>query len=607
MTDTTTGRAPEAGTALDARGLLGWARRCVERLRQYREEINSLNVFPVADSDTGTNLLHTMRAAVDQAEGEAAWTSEGGGSTGAREIAVALGHGAVHGARGNSGVILSQVLRAVGEAATFTVVDANTLRRALRTAVSLVDHALSDPVEGTIVSVLRAAASGAGRSTASTLVEVARSAADAAAEALDQTTTQLPALRRAGVVDAGGRGLLVLLDTFVEVLSGEAPERREYAPRDGAAVDTGGLEVTTAVPSRGSGRRRPEAPADHEGPRFEVMYSLRHSEESRVDELRGTLRELGDSVVVVGDGAAGDAGRWTVHVHTDEVGGAIECALGLGRVSEIRVTDLFEEQSEFDGPEPEGEAASDAREADGSAGAAGDASGTDEPRGLAPDEGAEDDEPLRRVVAVVEPGPLADLFESAGACVVDPDDDADGAVEDVLAVAGAELVVLPNGHFTRTQIVHLDAALRDSGRHVLIVPTASVVQGLSALAVHDPTTSLSVDGFAMADAAAATRHAHLVRADRAALTLVGRCEPGDLLGMLGHDVALIGTDPAEVVCRLVDVMLGSGGELVTLLLGDEFGADAEAVGDRVRREHPDVEVAGFPAGAGDVLAWIGVE
>ena len=150
-------------------------------------------------------------------------------------------------------------------------------------------------MEGTIVSVLRAAASGAGRSTASTLVEVARSAADAAAEALDQTTTQLPALRRAGVVDAGGRGLLVLLDTFVEVLSGEAPERREYAPRDGAAVDTGGLEVTTAVPSRGSGRRRPEAPADHEGPRFEVMYSLRHSEESRVDELRGTLRELGDS------------------------------------------------------------------------------------------------------------------------------------------------------------------------------------------------------------------------------------------------------------------------------------------------------------------------
>ena len=107
MTQDTT--SPEGtGDTLDAPGLLGWARRCVDRLRQYREEINSLNVFPVPDADTGTNLLHTMRAAVDQAVGEAAWTAEAGGTAGAREIAVALGHGAVHGARGNSGVILSQ-------------------------------------------------------------------------------------------------------------------------------------------------------------------------------------------------------------------------------------------------------------------------------------------------------------------------------------------------------------------------------------------------------------------------------------------------------------------------------------------------------------------
>src|SRR5699024_4244198 len=131
------------------------------------------------------------RAAVDRAEGEEAWITEGGGTAGAREIAVALGRGAVHGARGNSGVILSQVLRAVGEAATFTVVDAATYRRALRTAVTLVDNALSDPVEGTIITVLREAAAGAGRSTATSLVEVARAAADTAADALERTTGQL--------------------------------------------------------------------------------------------------------------------------------------------------------------------------------------------------------------------------------------------------------------------------------------------------------------------------------------------------------------------------------------------------------------------------------
>src|SRR5699024_2956544 len=169
-------RVEDRPSTLDAHGVLTWARRCVELLAEHREEINSLNVFPVPDSDTGTNLLYTMRAAVDRAEGEEAWITEGGGTAGAREIAVALGRGAVHGARGNSGVILSQVLRAAGEAATFTVVDAATYRRALRTAVTLVDNALSDPVEGTIITVLREAAAGAGRSTATSLVEVARAA-----------------------------------------------------------------------------------------------------------------------------------------------------------------------------------------------------------------------------------------------------------------------------------------------------------------------------------------------------------------------------------------------------------------------------------------------
>src|SRR5699024_9110708 len=248
-------RVEERPTTLDALGLLGWARLCVEQLAAHREEINALNVFPVPDSDTGTNLLHTMRAAVDEAEGEEAWTSEGGGTAGAREIAVALGHGAVHGARGNSGVILSQVLRAVGEAATFTVVDASTYRRALRTAVTLVDNAISDPVEGTVVTVLREAASGAVRSSAATLVEVARA----------------------------------------------APGR----PADARP----GRDVPAEVPAAPADDHEPEA-----GTQYEVMYSLTHTDDARADELRSALRALGDSVVVVGDGGTGDRARWAVHV-----------------------------------------------------------------------------------------------------------------------------------------------------------------------------------------------------------------------------------------------------------------------------------------------------
>ncbi|MGN0100391.1 MAG: DAK2 domain-containing protein [Dietzia sp.] len=574
-------------STLDAHGLLTWARRSVELLAAHREEINALNVFPVPDSDTGTNLLYTMRAAVDRAEGEQAWIAEGGGTAGAREIAVALGHGAVHGARGNSGVILSQVLRAVGEAATFTVVDASTYRRALRTAVTLVDHALSDPVEGTIVTVLREAASAAGRSSARSLVEVARAAADAGADALDRTTSQLAALRRAGVVDAGGRGLLVLLDAMVEVLTGAAPERPVYfTPPDPVAASAAVRASDDARPGTGAAGTCGAEDAGR-GTRYEVMYSLTHSDDARADELRAALRMIGDSVVVVGDGGTDVNARWAVHVHTDDIGGAIETALPLGRVTEIRVTDMLD---------PVGARHRDAGDDAGDTGAVARRGGPGGETGV------------RRVVAVVPDGPLADLFSEAGAATVDPGENGDGVIDAVLAVEADELLVLPNGELSRDRISALDAALRDSVGHALILPTASVVQGLAALAVHDPATTLSLDGFSMADAAAGTRHAHLVRADQDALTLVGRCSAGDLLGVVGHDVALIGTDPVESVCALVDRMLSSGGELVTVLFGDEYDEAArDSALTRLRGDHPDIEVVGYAAGPGRASAHVGVE
>lgn len=566
-------RVEERPSSLDAHGLLGWARRCVEQLATHREEINALNVFPVPDADTGTNLLYTMRAAVERAEGEQAWIAEGGGSAGAREIAVALGHGAVHGARGNSGVILSQVLRAVGEAATFTVLDASTYRRALRTAVTLVNHAISDPVEGTIVTVLREAAAGAVRSSASSLAEVARAAADAGAQALDRTTSQLPALARAGVVDAGGRGLLILLDTMVEVLLGQAPERPDYFIPAGPLTDA----TTRPDPSdTATGRDGAE-----EKTRYEVMYSLTHSDDARADEVRSALRTLGDSVGVVGDGGTGDNARWAVHVHTNDIGTAIEVALPLGRVTEIRVTDMLDPVRP-----PAADGSLDGHDHAGGHGRI----------------------PERAVVAIVPSGPLADLFAEAGAHTVDPGENADGVVEAVLAVSAEELLVLPNGELSRAQIGALDAALREVDGQALILPTGSAVQGLSALAVHDPSTTLSLDGFGMADAAAATRHAHLVRAEQDALTLVGRCAAGDLLGVVGHDVALIDTDLVNAVCALADRLLSSGGELVTLLLGEEYDeAGSEAALSRLRNRHPGVEVVGYAAGPGRVLAHVGVE
>ncbi|MFD3743231.1 DAK2 domain-containing protein [Nocardia sp. NPDC058633] len=241
--------------SLDGPDLLVWARSCRTGLELRRAEIDALNVFPIADSDTGTNLLATMRAAVataDRAVLEAtSGTPERQVGLGALDrdpscpgdhdakaaivdgpsahlIARALARGATTGARGNSGIILSQVLRGIAEAVVDGPLTGERLRVALRRSAVLVRTGLSAPVEGTILTVLDRAAVAAAESPDRSLVTVARSAADGAARALSETPAQLGVLRAAGVVDAGARGLLVLLDCLVAEVCGEAPERVRY-------------------------------------------------------------------------------------------------------------------------------------------------------------------------------------------------------------------------------------------------------------------------------------------------------------------------------------------------------------------------------------------
>ena len=194
---------------IDGAQLLSWARRTVQVLKVHREEINRLNVFPVPDSDTGSNMAHTMSAALENAE-----TVESPASC--ADIASALAVGSIKGARGNSGVVLSQVLRGVAQAAAEGDLDAASVADALSNAVVYVERAITDPVEGTIVTVLRKAATAAqealsGAAGESPLDAVTSAAVTAAEEALEQTPSQLAELRDAGVVDAGGRGLVLLL------------------------------------------------------------------------------------------------------------------------------------------------------------------------------------------------------------------------------------------------------------------------------------------------------------------------------------------------------------------------------------------------------------
>lgn len=580
---------------VDGTALLRWGRTCLAGLEHRREEINALNVFPVPDADTGTNLLATMRAAVEA--GEAAANADG---SAARAVAVAMAHGATVGARGNSGIILSQVLRGVADAVDGGPFTADSLRAALARASGLVREALSVPIEGTILTVLDRAAEAAAQCPDQELANVALAAADGAAKALGDTPFQLGVLRRAGVVDAGARGLVVLLDSLVTVTRGEAPARPEY-PRPAVARS---------------------APADDAEPRYEVMYLLAGSDERKVAALRARLGELGDSVVVVGDGG----GSWSAHVHCADAGAAVEAGIAAGELSRIRIENVVRTPHR-DAPAGSGERVEAANPL------AGDGLSDSRPRpvrngGIAASAPAADSTQVvagglgsraratpelpadRGILAVVAGDGAATLFEDAGAVVLAGDEPvtATTLLTAIRRMPNREVLVLPNGALPAHELVAVGVAARDAHRDVLLLPSASMVQGLAALAVHDRGRFAVDDAFAMSEAAATTRWGSLRPATERALTMVGTCEPGDGLGLAGHDVVVIEPDVGAAGRTLLDRLLAFGGELVTLLMG---AAAPDGLGDElaahIAQNFPGVEVIVYSGGQQGDSVQIGVE
>jgi DAK2 domain fusion protein YloV len=542
---------------LDASALRDWAHTGVSELIRHTDEINALNVFPVADSDTGTNMLFTLRAGLAEADPAAA-----SGDVGA--VAAALARGALNGARGNSGVILSQILRALAEVTAEAAedrdnadIDTGLLGAALRHAVALVVNAMGgECVAGTVVSVLQAAAEAVEHAADqhAGLAQALAVAGEAAAEALDRTPDQLAVLAEAGVVDAGGRGLLVLLDALTTTVAGQAPTRRAYRP----AAPASRHDVGEPPP-----------------PQFEVMYLLGGADAEAMDGLRVALHGLGDSVAL----APAADGRHSVHVHTDDAGAAVEAGLAAGTVSRIRISALD--------------------------------TGRVAPGGWTRQ---------RAVLAVVDGAGAEELFGGEGACVVCPDaelvDPANGVSADQLLRAlvdtgAAQVMVLPNGYVSAEDLVAGCTAAIGWGIDVVPLPCGSMVQGLAALAVHDAGRQAVDDGYTMARAAAGSRHGSVRIATEQALTWAGACLPGDGLGISGDEVVVVDPDPVAAAQRLIDLLLGSGGELVTVLLGagtDPRADDvAHTLAAHVRRRHPGTEFSSYRTGhRGDVLL-IGVE
>ncbi|MFG2192651.1 DAK2 domain-containing protein [Streptomyces sp. NPDC048639] len=725
---------------LDASTVRTWCGLALEALGQAREGIDAINVYPVADGDTGTNLYLTLESAAQAVDAvfaaHAAVADEEGPDL--PDAVRAMAHGALIGARGNSGTILAQLLRGMADVLAAEPGDSGTgstgsgdrddgpvgprradaaevLRRALRRAAESAYEAVAHPVEGTVLTVASAAADAA-EAAEGGAAAVARAAYEGARTALDATPEQLDVLARAGVVDAGGSGLVTVLGSLVEAVSGEtamgpiaaapsrhaatssrhsapartataasapaqrratdaaavaagemhrvtplSPEvvgaptgrpstgqsaaavegRTDAAPLPGAAGPTGlpgegpaGAHVAEGGPGDASDRagtapRRtarehrdaayeaactpPQATASElasstgplsaavlpaafhhpgegrpsgeghppgetrSGPAYEVIYLLEATDEA-VAVLRSRLDVLGDSLVVVG----GD-GLWNVHVHVDDAGAAVEAGVDAGRPYRIRITHF-------------GAAAAAAESTPG-----------------APGEERERTERAGRAVVAVVPGEgLAGLCREAGATVVTArpgEPPASGElVHAIRRTHAREVVLLPNDPALRHTAAAAVEQARAEGIRVALIPTRSSVQGIAALAVHEPDRRFDEDVVAMTSAAGATRYAELAVAERQSFTTAGVCEAGDVLGMIDGDVAVIGANLAGTAAVLLDRMLAAGGEMVTLVLGsgipDDLGETLEA---QVRESHLAVDTVIYRGGQPSVPLLIGVE
>jgi uncharacterized protein len=515
-----------------------------EALAAHREPINRLNVYPVPDGDTGTNMSLTLASVCDDVDGA---------GDGLDEVCKAISHGSLMGARGNSGVILSQILRGlvsvIGDAGSC---DGPTFARALRAAADAAYQAVMRPVEGTILTVVREAAEAAEATVAATpdcaLVVAVEAARDAGEASLQRTPDLLPVLAEAGVVDAGGTGLLLLLDAMLYVVDGRpVPEPR---------VGEGAVRSDAHLVHTGD-----HAHDDVSDLRYEVMYFLEAPDEA-IPAFKDVWAGIGDSIVVVG----GD-GIWNCHIHTDDIGAAIEAAVDAGRPRQIRVTDLMEEVEEERW----------VREASGS-------DIVEVPPHVT--------EPVRTAVVAVAAGDgIKRIFYSLGVQgIVAGGQSMNPSTADLLAAVEAvpaeQVVVLPNNKNIIPVAEQVDA---HTSRTVKVVATRGIAEGFAALMGYDPEAPADENAKEMASLSANVVAGEVTRAVRDSTCDLGPIAEGDMLGIARDGIVAVEASVASAATRLLEQLVTDDHEIVTVIEGEGASAgDTRAITEWLGEHRPGV-------------------
>ncbi|MGQ0823542.1 MAG: DAK2 domain-containing protein [Actinomycetota bacterium] len=534
-------------TCLGAADLRQAVLRYRDALRAHQDELNRLNVYPVPDGDTGTNMALTLDAV----------SAELATANSMEEVCQAVSRGSLMGARGNSGVITSQILRGLAEVfREVAVVHGADFVRGLRRAADAAYEAVMRPVEGTILTVARETAEACEADGGTDLVALLELAVVAADASVARTPELLPVLRDAGVVDAGGRGFALLLDALLEVCTGRP------IPEPGIVTTPASVEAHL----RGD---------DVAGLRYEVMYLL-----DATDETMGGFRHawgaIGDSIVIVG----GD-GLWNCHIHTNDIGAAVEAGVDAGRPHKIRVTDLFEEVEEEQW----------VRDA------------TRLPTPEAP--------PVTTAVVAVAVGDgVRRLFHSMGVqCMVAGGQSMNPSTAQILEAVeecnADAVVVLPNNKNIVPVARQVDAL---TDKRVAVVASKSVPEALAALVDYDPDADLDTNTAAMDAVIVRVRTGEVTQAVRDAVAECGPIKEGDWLALArGGIVAAVG-GPSDAVCELLAHLIDDDCEIVTVLVGSDAPAsETQRIREHIEVRFPHVEVEFHDGGQPLYPYLVGVE
>jgi DAK2 domain fusion protein YloV len=538
----------ERKTTLDGQDLRAMFTAGAAWLEKIVPDINALNVYPVPDGDCGTNMLFTMRASL----AESARLGDGN----AAAVAQAIAQGALMGARGNSGVILSQMWRGLAqELRDKKVVTAGDLARALQEASQTAWHALSNPVEGTILTVMREAAAAAGEAAGNdaSLIAVLAAAVNAARAAVMDTPNLLAVLKDAGVVDAGGHGLYTLLEGALLYLKGDMDNRSPELLSRRMPLITGPAT----------------APHDDAAFGFCTQFMLR-GRGMNVVKIRGALEKLGESVIVVGD-----ASTIRVHIHTHDTAAVTGLAASYGTIFDVDIRNMDEQHQDF----------------------------------LLMNQGRMSSLPAA-VVAVVNGDGLVNVFADLGVTGIVPGGQTmNPSTTDILRtveeVPSDKIILLPNN---KNVVPAACLAQQLTKKNLKVILTETIPQGIAALVTFLPEADFETNVAQMTAAMGTVRTIEITRATRSTRLNHLDIKQGQVIGLLDGELLAAGNTPEDIIFQLLARAGAAQSHIVTLYFGkDTAEAEAERISAGIRERYPGVEVGAVKSGQPNYNYIISVE